>query len=269
MLYALISNFSLISGKMDCDIAYRKAGANVDKVDRLHSAGGAFSRAQEAWSIIATADGFIGQIGGWDHQQPEQACILGLWCDLSSYQTFMDQIHDSVTDANAQGGTYSAIHVGLFDKVLDIKGEAATLSDVLIEGAVLRVADCTVKQSRQSHFVQMQRDIWNVGMAKASGMWGWWSSAFAARFILYNPDDLAQVATGELASNQPSPYAHLDVDEVLFMNPDNVETEMLGTGAQRIGRMGDVAYDRTNQRVYVLELFADGAQPVVHVWQIQ
>jgi hypothetical protein len=29
-----------------------------------------------------------------------------------------------------------------------------------------------------------------------------------------------------------------------------------------------VAYDRTNELLYVLELFADDAAPVVHVWKI-
>jgi hypothetical protein len=30
----------------------------------------------------------------------------------------------------------------------------------------------------------------------------------------------------------------------------------------------DVAYDRGNGLLYVLELFADGAKPVVHVWRV-
>jgi hypothetical protein len=97
---------------------------------------------------------------------------------------------------------------------------------------------------------------------------GWWSSQFVAQFILYNPDDLAQVALGELSPDQPQPYAHLNVDDALYLNPDGVEHEMLGTGVQRRGRIGDAAYDRAHQLLYVLELFADGAQPVVHVWHV-
>ncbi|MBZ0307999.1 MAG: hypothetical protein K8I82_18170, partial [Anaerolineae bacterium] len=97
---------------------------------------------------------------------------------------------------------------------------------------------------------------------------GWWSTAFEAQLILYNPDDLAQVAQGTLLPHQPQPYTYLTIDEYLYLNPDAVETEMLGTGTQRRGRIGDVTYDRANQILYVLELFADGAQPVVHVWHI-
>ena len=43
---------------------------------------------------------------------------------------------------------------------------------------------------------------------------------------------------------------------------------MLGTGAQRRFRLGDAAFDPVHHRLYVLEPFADGATPVVHVWRI-
>jgi hypothetical protein len=52
------------------------------------------------------------------------------------------------------------------------------------------------------------------------------------------------------------------------MNPSGVDIDALGTGVQRRNRIGDVAYDRANNLLYVLELFADGAKPVVHVWRI-
>jgi len=98
---------------------------------------------------------------------------------------------------------------------------------------------------------------------------GWWSTRFDAQFILYDPADLARVAAGEMAPWQPQPYAVVDIDEHLFLNPAGVEPEMLGTGDQRRYRIGDVAYDRNSGLMYVLELFADGAKPVVHVWRIQ
>ncbi len=97
---------------------------------------------------------------------------------------------------------------------------------------------------------------------------GWWSSSFQARFILYDPDDLARVAAGQTASWQPQPYAAISMDDRLFLNPSGVDTGSLGTGVQRRFRIGDVAYDRGNNLLYVLELFADGAKPVVHVWRI-
>ncbi|MBN2086127.1 MAG: hypothetical protein JW748_12985 [Anaerolineales bacterium] len=97
---------------------------------------------------------------------------------------------------------------------------------------------------------------------------GWWSTHYDAELIFYNPADLARVAAGEMESWEPQPYAILDIDEHLFLNPTGTDLEMLGEGEQRRYRIGDVAYDRANGVLYVLELYADGAKPVVHVWRV-
>ncbi len=101
-----------------------------------------------------------------------------------------------------------------------------------------------------------------------NGFRGWWSSRFDAQFILYDPADLARVATGELQPWEPQPYAVIDIDDHLFL-PAGIEEEMLGRGDQRRHRIGDVAYDRQHGLLYVLELYADEAQPVVHVWRVE
>jgi hypothetical protein len=108
-----------------------------------------------------------------------------------------------------------------------------------------------------------------TGCAGHNDTRGWWSSRFEAQFLLYNPADLAQVAAGDMEPWQPQPYAVLDVDSRLFLNPAGIEEEMLGTGNQRRNRIGAVAYDRNRGHLYVLELFADEAKPVVHVWRVQ
>ncbi len=97
---------------------------------------------------------------------------------------------------------------------------------------------------------------------------GWWSSRFDAQFILYNPADLAQVAAGQLEPWQPQPYMVMDIDAYLYFTPPAWEQDMLGRGDQRRQRIGDVTFDPATGRLYVLELYADGAKPVVHVWQI-
>jgi hypothetical protein len=97
---------------------------------------------------------------------------------------------------------------------------------------------------------------------------GWWTTRFDAQFILYDPADLAQVAAGTLDSWEPQPYAVIDVDEYLYLDPPAWDEIELGWGDQRRYRIGDVAYDRDNGLLYVLELYADGAKPIVHVWQI-
>jgi hypothetical protein len=98
---------------------------------------------------------------------------------------------------------------------------------------------------------------------------GFWSSRFDSWIILYDPDDLARVAAGELQSWEPQPYATLDIDDHLFLNPDNVDLSTLGEGDQRRFRIGPSAYDRGNDLLYVLELYADGAKPIVHVWRVR
>ncbi|MBM3130704.1 MAG: hypothetical protein FJ009_19005 [Chloroflexi bacterium] len=97
---------------------------------------------------------------------------------------------------------------------------------------------------------------------------GWWSTRMDAQILFYNPDDLARVASGQMQAWEPQPYARLDLDERLFLNPAGIEIEMLGAGAQRRFRIGDVAYDRANGLLYILELFAEDAKPIVHVWRV-
>lgn len=98
---------------------------------------------------------------------------------------------------------------------------------------------------------------------------GWWSNSFSARIILYNPADLARVVLGELEPWEPQPYAYLDIDDHLFHNPMGVDIDTLGSGEQRRFRLGDIAYDRGNGLLYILELIVDEAKPVIHVWQVQ
>lgn len=98
---------------------------------------------------------------------------------------------------------------------------------------------------------------------------GWWTTHFDAEFILYDPADLAKVAAGQLESWQPQPYAVIDIDEHLYLNPPEWDLSEVGWGDQRRYRIGDVAFDRQNGLLYVLELYGDGAKPVVHVWRIR
>lgn len=98
---------------------------------------------------------------------------------------------------------------------------------------------------------------------------GWWSNRFDAQIILYDPDDLIGVAQGKLESWQPQPYAVLDIDEYLYLSAPEWDEVDLGWGDQRRNRIGEVAYDRQSGILYVLELYADEAKPIVHVWSIQ
>jgi hypothetical protein len=97
---------------------------------------------------------------------------------------------------------------------------------------------------------------------------GWWASRFDAQFILYDPSDLARVAAGNMKPWEPQPYASLNIEKLLYHNPAGIEKNMVGSGAQRRYKIGPVAYDRSHGLLYVLEWYADGPKPVVHVWKI-
>ena len=97
---------------------------------------------------------------------------------------------------------------------------------------------------------------------------GWWSTRFDAQLILYNPEDLARVAAGTMSPWEPQPYATIDIDEHLYLDPPVWDEINVGAGVQRRYRIGDAAYDRNQGFLYVLELYADGAKPVVHVWKV-
>lgn len=102
-----------------------------------------------------------------------------------------------------------------------------------------------------------------------NGYRGWWTTRWEAQLILYDPADLAAVAAGETEPWTPQPYAVIPIDDHLFLNPAGIEEETLGTGPQRRYRIGPATYDPDGQRLFVLELFADDAKPVVHVWRIE
>ncbi len=97
---------------------------------------------------------------------------------------------------------------------------------------------------------------------------GWWSERFDARILFYDPNDLAAVANGSLAPHVPQPYAHLTLNDHLFL-PD-VYVEAHGSGQQRRFLLGAVAYDSARGLLYLTELLADAEneQPLVHVWQV-
>ena len=101
-----------------------------------------------------------------------------------------------------------------------------------------------------------------------NGVRGWWSSGFESQVIFYNPADMGRVAAGEMEPWEPQPYAKLNLETWLFHNPDNIEPDMLGVGVQRRMQIGAIAFDRANGLLYILELFAEGAKPVVHVFRI-
>jgi hypothetical protein len=88
---------------------------------------------------------------------------------------------------------------------------------------------------------------------------GWWSTSFAAELLFYDPADLAAVAAGTLAADQPQPYAALPLDQYLFAP----------RSARQKDHVGAIAFDRAHGRLFVMEPLADGDSSIVHVWSVR
>lgn len=96
---------------------------------------------------------------------------------------------------------------------------------------------------------------------------GWYSEAFEAQIIFYDPADLVRVARGEMQPYEPQPYARLSIDDLLFSRTHMLDFNYIPEAQQKY-RVGGVTYDRTRQLLYIVEQFADGEKPIVHVWRI-
>jgi heme-degrading monooxygenase HmoA len=128
-----------------------------------------FSLAQQQWKSLRNAEGFLGQLGGWDQNNPCEAGILSIWKDSTSYRHFMKTIHDGIVDNSEQRSTYTKISVELYEGIYNISLKHS-VSDVISEGNILRVADCMVKTDNEAYFETMQQEVWNKGMLEAEGM---------------------------------------------------------------------------------------------------
>ncbi|MFI8492440.1 YdbC family protein [Peribacillus butanolivorans] len=127
-----------------------------------------FSNAQEGWGDLKQLDGFIGQIGGWDKNNPFEAGIISFWRDDRSYQAFMEQQHDGIFEKSNQRNTYSNISVQIFEKMFNTS--KTDMTDFLSKGSLHRVADCFVETNKQLEFEHMQKEVWNKGMMASPGM---------------------------------------------------------------------------------------------------
>ncbi len=88
---------------------------------------------------------------------------------------------------------------------------------------------------------------------------GWWAESFEGVLYFYNPDDLAKVAAGTMAAHEPQPYAELSLEPYLWHITERWQKMHVGA----------VAYDRERGILYIAEPFADGEQPIIHVFALR
>lgn len=132
----------------------------------------AFSKAQQKWSKMAAAKGFLCQTGGWDVDNSNLACIIAYWESEADLDLFMTSLHDEIFYENKQKNTYKSININYFKTKLEMQGEASSLKNVFLKSHFLRIADCLVKHDKTMHFEKVQKEIWMPGMKKSAGMLG-------------------------------------------------------------------------------------------------
>jgi hypothetical protein len=90
---------------------------------------------------------------------------------------------------------------------------------------------------------------------------GFWAEDFEAQMIFYDPAELAAVATGQMETWEPQPYATMSLENVLY-DPD------IDLSEYRRDLLGATAFDRVNGILYVIERLTDEYKSVVHIWKL-
>jgi hypothetical protein len=91
---------------------------------------------------------------------------------------------------------------------------------------------------------------------------GWWSEGVSAQILFFDPEELAAVAHGDIATWEPQPYATMAIDDVLF-DP--------GVDLERYKRylLGAAAFDRERGFLYIVERNADEERSLIHVYKLE
>ena len=90
---------------------------------------------------------------------------------------------------------------------------------------------------------------------------GYWAENYEAQIIFYDQAVLAAVATGQLETWEPQPYATLSLQDVLY------EPE-LNFGEYKRDLVSAAAFDREHGLLYIIERLADEYRSVIHVWRV-
>jgi hypothetical protein len=89
---------------------------------------------------------------------------------------------------------------------------------------------------------------------------GYWADYYETVILLYDPNDLARVARGEMAPCMPQPYETMIITPRMLQPADTYKI-----------KTGGVAYDDERGLLYVTEQYGylEKYRPVVHVWKIR
>jgi heme-degrading monooxygenase HmoA len=117
-----------------------------------------FSAAQEKWRDLKGYPGFLGQIGGWNVAEPQEACILAVWENLDSYQAFMSDKHDEIFARSNQKGTYHKISVNIVEVKQLIEFNHMSMTEVLQKSKMLYVVNSSRLNEKQTFSDMIKQD---------------------------------------------------------------------------------------------------------------
>ncbi len=112
-----------------------------------------------------------------------------------------------------------------------------------------------------TEFAQVARDVPKHDTSQLNADKGWRASVYKQQLYLFDPQQLAAVANGEIPSYQPQPYAVFDLEPFLFRK--QLKDKMQGVGS--------MTFDPERGYLYVLEREIEGdfhSRPVVHVFSL-
>ncbi|MFC3884647.1 YdbC family protein [Bacillus songklensis] len=107
-----------------------------------------FSYKQQHWAALAHVDGFIGQLGGWNVDQPTEAFVLGLWENEEMYQDFMKHTHDSIFYKSGQEATYHHLDVNISKQSQSMGGRYNFFRSSALESRYIMVTTCKLQENQ-------------------------------------------------------------------------------------------------------------------------
>lgn len=91
---------------------------------------------------------------------------------------------------------------------------------------------------------------------------GYCADTYENWFLLFDPNDLAKVARGEIPTHEPQPYGHWNVTPFLLRARES------GYIPRNLLQVGGVAYDLGGRRLFFSERYGAGGQVLIHVAQV-
>jgi hypothetical protein len=105
---------------------------------------------------------------------------------------------------------------------------------------------------------QVVSDIWDYG-AKVDG---YEAFPYIPMLLFYDADQIAEIAAGTRETYDIQPYAYFSLDKWFY------ESMAVDGSISAYYHTIGIAYDETNQNIYIGEYLADGDYPLIHVFNL-